>query len=126
MLMRSPAGESRQSGPSIVSLALTRRYVIYTLSLAATAAFIALSFVNLWFLAALAIALVFAVIGTYDVFQTHHSLLRNYPISARIRFLLEEIRPEIRQYFLESDTDGTPFNRTKRSIVYQRAKGALD
>src|SRR5215469_16932429 len=43
-----------------------------------------------------------------------------------IRFILEEIRPEIRQYFLESETDGTPFNRAKRSVVYQRAKGQLD
>jgi glutamate synthase domain-containing protein 2 len=45
---------------------------------------------------------------------------------AHMRFMLEKIRPEIRQYFLESDTDGTPFNRNKRSIVYQRAKGQLD
>jgi hypothetical protein len=45
---------------------------------------------------------------------------------AHIRFALEKIRPEIRQYFLESDTDGTPFNRSKRAIAYQRAKGALD
>ena len=40
--------------------------------------------------------------------------------------MLEKIRPEIRQYFLESETDGTPFNRSKRAIAYQRAKGALD
>ena len=58
--------------------------------------------------------------------QTKHSLRRNYPILAHIRFMLEKIRPEIRQYFLESDTDGTPFNRAKRAIVYQRAKGQLD
>ena len=51
---------------------------------------------------------------------------RNYPILANIRFILEKVRPEIRQYFLESDTDGTPFNRSKRAIVYQRAKGQLD
>lgn len=58
--------------------------------------------------------------------QTRHSLKRNYPILANIRFLLEGIRPEIRQYFLESDVDGVPFNRSKRAIVYQRAKGDLD
>ncbi len=51
---------------------------------------------------------------------------RNYPILANIRFGLEKIRPEIRQYFLESDTDGTPFNRSKRAVAYQRAKGQLD
>ena len=127
MLMRSP--ETRKSGlPGLylARLAVSRRYILYTLSLVATAGFLALTFVHVGFAVGFAVALVFAVMGTYDVFQTHHSLLRNYPISARIRFLLEEIRPEIRQYFLESDTDGTPFNRVKRSIVYQRAKGALD
>ena len=127
MLMRSPAKQSiGLPGLSVLRLAFARRFVIYTMALIATVGFLALSFVNLWFLLGFAVALVFAVIGTHDLLQPHHSLLRNYPISARIRFLLEEIRPEIRQYFLESDTDGTPYNRVKRSIVYQRAKGALD
>src|SRR5262245_12705568 len=64
--------------------------------------------------------------GVWDIAHTKHSLRRNYPILANIRFVLEKIRPEIRQYFLESDTDGVPFNRSKRAIVYQRAKGQLD
>ncbi|MBI3515282.1 MAG: FMN-binding glutamate synthase family protein, partial [Proteobacteria bacterium] len=126
MLMRSPARETGLPGLTVARLAFSRRYILYTGVLAATVVFLGLAFVNLWFLTGFAIALVLAVVGTYDTFQTHHSLLRNYPISARIRFLLEEVRPEIRQYFLESDTDGTPFNRVKRSIVYQRAKGQLD
>ncbi len=67
-----------------------------------------------------------AVIGIHDVLQQRHSVLRNYPLTAHIRFILEEIRPEIRQYFLESEKDGTPFSRDKRAIVYQRAKQALD
>src|SRR5258708_35354614 len=58
--------------------------------------------------------------------QTNHGLRRNYPILANVRFGREKIRPEIRQYFLERETDGTPFNRSKRAIAYQRAKGALD
>ena len=65
-------------------------------------------------------------LGVWDLVQTKHSLRRNYPILANLRFLLEEVRPEIRQYFLESDLDGTPFNRSKRSVVYQRAKSQLD
>jgi len=65
-------------------------------------------------------------VGVWDMIQSGHSLKRNYPILANIRFFLEKIRPEIRQYFLESETDGTPFNRAKRSVVYQRAKGQLD
>jgi glutamate synthase domain-containing protein 2 len=67
-----------------------------------------------------------SAIGIWDLLQTRHSLRRNYPILANIRFGLEKVRPEIRQYFLESDTDGTPFNRSKRAVAYQRAKGALD
>ncbi|HUD85493.1 MAG TPA: FMN-binding glutamate synthase family protein [Xanthobacteraceae bacterium] len=67
-----------------------------------------------------------AVIGTVDLIQTRHAVLRNYPLTAHIRFILEEIRPEIRQYFLESEKDGTPFSRDKRALVYQRAKQALD
>jgi glutamate synthase domain-containing protein 2 len=69
---------------------------------------------------------VLSAIGIWDLLQTRHSIRRNYPILAHIRFILEKIRPEIRQYFLESETDGTPFNRSKRAIAYQRAKGALD
>jgi len=60
------------------------------------------------------------------VTQTRHAVLRNYPLMAHIRFILEEIRPEIRQYFLESEKDGAPFSRDKRALVYQRAKKALD
>jgi glutamate synthase domain-containing protein 2 len=67
-----------------------------------------------------------AILGTVDVLQTRHAVLRNYPLTAHIRFILEEIRPEIRQYFLESEKDGTPFSRDQRAIVYQRAKHALD
>ena len=66
------------------------------------------------------------ILGVRDLTQTRHAILRNYPISGHIRFLLENIRPEIRQYFLESDKDGMPFPRDKRAIVYQRAKRALD
>jgi len=69
---------------------------------------------------------VLSAVGVWDWLQPRHSLRRNYPILANIRFGLEKIRPEIRQYFLESDLDGAPFNRLKRAVVYQRAKGALD
>jgi len=80
--------------------------------------------VVLWILSLLCIAL--TAVGVWDMIQPGHSLKRNYPILANIRFFLEKIRPEIRQYFLESETDGTPFNRAKRSVAYQRAKGQLD
>jgi glutamate synthase domain-containing protein 2 len=75
------------------------------------------------------LALVFAFLlglGLRDVLQTRHSVLRNYPVIGHLRFLLEFIRPEMRQYFIESDTEAAPFSRQQRSLVYQRSKGAQD
>lgn len=66
------------------------------------------------------------LLGVRDLLQKSHAVLRNYPISAHIRFLLEEIRPEMRQYFFESEKDGMPFSRDTRAVVYQRAKMELD
>src|ERR1043166_6880814 len=66
------------------------------------------------------------LLGIRDLNQKNHAILRNYPIAAHMRFLFEEIRPELRQYFFESDRDGTPFSRDPRSVVYQRAKMVLD
>src|SRR5271155_529423 len=110
-------------------LPLQPRFIIYTLVVLIAAA-LALEFVfgfrSLLIDIPLVVFIVLAVIGTVDVFQTRHAVLRNYPLSAHIRFILEEIRPEIRQYFLESEKDGTPFSRDQRALVYQRAKQALD
>jgi glutamate synthase domain-containing protein 2 len=65
-------------------------------------------------------------IGVYDVRQDKRSVLRNYPIIGHIRYMLEFVRPEIRQYFIESDKEAAPFSRSQRSLVYQRAKGESD
>lgn len=62
----------------------------------------------------------------HDRRQTRHAILRNYPVVGHLRFLLEFIRPELRQYFLESDSEAAPFSRAQRSLVYQRAKGEPD
>lgn len=62
------------------------------------------------------------LLGCWDFFQTRHSVLRNYPVIGHVRWMVETIRPEIRQYLLESDTDATPFSREQRSTVYRRAK----
>jgi Glutamate synthase domain 2 len=66
------------------------------------------------------------LLGIFDITQKSHSILRNFPILGHMRFLLEEIRPEIFQYFVESDTSGRPFNREQRNVVYQRAKNDRD
>jgi glutamate synthase domain-containing protein 2 len=64
--------------------------------------------------------------GMMDAFQTRRTILRNFPVLGNFRYLLESIRPEIQQYFVESNTDGRPYSREDRSLVYQRAKGELD
>jgi glutamate synthase domain-containing protein 2 len=65
-------------------------------------------------------------VGVHDLKQTRHAILRNYPVIGHMRFLFEFIRPEIRQYFIESDSEAAPFSRAQRSLVYQRAKGEPD
>lgn len=64
-----------------------------------------------------------SAVGILDVLQNKSAVRKNYPITARLRFLFEHFRPEIRQYFLESDHDETPFSREQRSLVYRRSKG---
>ena len=60
----------------------------------------------------------------YDVSQKKHALLRNYPLVGRLRWVFEHERSKIQQYFIENDTNGTPYNREKRSDIYQKAKGS--
>lgn len=77
-----------------------------------------------WLMTLLFLAL--TALGIRDLRQDRHAVLRNYPVIGHTRFLLEYIRPEIRQYFLESDNEAAPFSRAQRSLVYARAKGDSD
>lgn len=81
-----------------------------------------LGFINLSFFWPLIITLPLVGLGIYDLSQSHHSLLRNYPIIGHGRYLLESIGPPMHQYFVESNKSGAPFDRDVRSIIYQRAK----
>lgn len=74
----------------------------------------------------LVIVLPLITLGTYDMLQVKHTILRNYPIVGHFRYLLERFRPEIMQYFVETDTQGRPINRLLRSMVYERAKNEND
>lgn len=76
-----------------------------------------------WWVLAVVLLMLLAL-GIHDVLQTKHAILRNFPVLGRLRFLLESIRPEIQQYFIERNYDGKPFDRDTRSLVYARAKGA--
>jgi len=66
------------------------------------------------------------LVAVFDLTQTHHAILRNYPIIGHVRFMLEAVRPELRQYLIEDERDPLPFSRDQRALVYQRAKNVLD
>ncbi|GGW27487.1 FMN-binding glutamate synthase family protein [Arenibacter certesii] len=66
------------------------------------------------------------LMGVYDIFQKKHTIRRNFPLIGRFRYMLESVRPEIMQYFVETDTEGRPLNRILRSLIYRRAKKQND
>lgn len=66
------------------------------------------------------------MLGCYDIIQNSHSILKNYPILGHMRYLIESIGPELRQYIIESDHQEVPFSRNQRSLVYQRSKNVSD
>ena len=105
---------------------MTMRQTFVLFALVSTALILVLSvFSSVWLWAFAGLGPVI-LIGLYDMFQTKHSIRRLYPIFGRFRYVLESIRPEIQQYFVESDTSGVPIAREFRSLIYQRAKGDRD
>ncbi len=73
--------------------------------------------------ALLAVVALLLALAVHDVVQRKHAILRNYPVLGHLRFLLEDIRPEVQQYFIERNYDGRPYDRDTRSAIYQRSKG---
>jgi len=82
--------------------------------------------VNFWWLIVLGVVLFLTAIGIYDMTQKKRSIMRTYPVFGRIRYWMEELRPKMYQYFVESDIDGRPINRVDRSTIYQRSKREMD
>jgi glutamate synthase domain-containing protein 2 len=68
----------------------------------------------------------FVLLVIYYLYQPKHSIVRNYPVFGRLRYVAEDLRPKVYQYFVESDTNGKPFSRLSRSLIYQRAKKETD
>lgn len=98
-------------------------FLITALLLITAASIWATVAVSLWWLFAVALFGVLAGVAAYDVLQRRHAVLRNYPLFGHLRYLLEKIRPEMQQYFIERDYDGRPFDRDTRTVVYEQAKG---
>lgn len=101
------------------------RYVPWIASIVLTPACLLLG-TSGWPLAGAVLFGALALLGLYDVLQREHTILANYPLLGHGRYLMEAVRPEIRQYFIEDDLGGRPFDRETRSLVYQRAKGDKD
>ncbi len=95
-------------------------------SVSSVAAVAALTLLWPWLALAGAPVALFVLLGAMDIAQDNHTIRRNFPVIGRLRYVLESIRPEMRQYFVESDQEETPFSREARSIIYQRAKSVLD
>ncbi|MFI4980810.1 MAG: FMN-binding glutamate synthase family protein [Nevskiales bacterium] len=105
---------------------LSRRYWTWLICAVLTIVCLAaLSSSPLWIWPAIACGAL-TLVGAIDYLQPHQAIRRNYPVLAHFRFFFEHIRPEIRQYFVESDSEELPFSRTQRSIIYQRSKQAAD
>lgn len=99
------------------------RHTTFYVVIAATAFFVLLGVIgSAWWLLPAAVFGALVVMGLIDLGQSHQAIRRNYPVIGNMRFLFEYIRPEVRQYFFEDDTQRTPFSRAERSLVYQRAK----
>ena len=102
------------------------RYSVFLGVVLLTVAAAVLTAWHAWFLLALVPLFGLSLLGIRDLCQKHHAILRNYPIVGHMRWFFEGIRPEIRQYLIESERDEVPFSREERSIVYQRAKDEED
>ena len=102
------------------------RYAAYVASIVLTAFFSFVGWLDAdWWWVAVAFGAL-ALLGTWDMLQRRSTLRRNYPILAHLRYGLESIGPEMRQYFIEADTAEVPFSRQQRALVYQRSKAVND
>lgn len=99
------------------------RYLPFLIIALAAAALSALALLHApWWWIAAAPFLLLTALGIWDFVQPSHTLMRNYPVIARIRWLSESLRPFIQSYFVEGDTEGKPFSREERALVYRRSK----
>ncbi len=111
---------------SIPKLPLSMRYFVFVLCvlLALTGLFAPLG--DTLRVVLVAVFAPLSVLGIHDLLQTRHAVTRNYPVIGHVRYMVESVRPELRQYLFETDFEAVPFSRSQRSLVYARAKSELD
>jgi glutamate synthase domain-containing protein 2 len=105
-----------------MSLSLLNRYAFFAFCVLFTLASVPFVIGHPWLWMLVLLTALLSAVGLNDLLQSRHAVRRNYPILGNIRYLVEGIRPEIRQYLLESDSERLPFSRAQRSLVYARAK----
>lgn len=98
------------------------KQIFITSAVIAVLAILLLSLLSPYFLLIFIVVAPVIVIGLLDMIQKKHTIRRNFPVIGNFRYMLEKVRPEIMQYFVETDTEGKPINRLFRSVIYQRAK----
>lgn len=103
---------------------MRREFIL--ISLLSVVVTIFLCFYSKWFLILLLFLLFISLLGLIDMMQNKHTIRKNFPVLGRFRYIMEDLRPKIYQYFVESDTNGAPFNRLQRNVIYQRAKKVND
>ena len=104
---------------------MRNQFIVFsTLSLVITAAIAFFLWTPMWIVFFVLVPLI--LLGLYDYFQKANVIRRNFPLLGRGRHLMEELRPKIQQYFIEPDTEGKPFNRLEREMIYARANKSLD
>ncbi|HKX87320.1 MAG TPA: glutamate synthase-related protein, partial [Flavobacterium sp.] len=99
---------------------MRKAFVVFSITILALTGI--LMYVNWKFSFLLLIFIPLIAMGLFDMFQSKQTIKRNFPLLGRMRYVLESVGPEMRQYFIETDTEGKPFNRLQRSLVYQRSK----
>jgi glutamate synthase domain-containing protein 2 len=99
---------------------MRKAFIAIAAFLVALTIMLGLTYTPLWWISIFTGPIV--ILGIYDLIQPKHSIVRNYPVVGRLRYFMEDLRPKVYQYFVESDTNGTPYNRLNRSLIYQRAK----
>ena len=103
---------------------MRKLFVLFSIAITALILVWAYFWIDALFLFVLVGPLIY--MGVEDMIQTRQSIKRNFPLLGRLRYVFEDLRPKIQQYFVESDTDGAPINRNERSVIYQRAKKQTD
>jgi glutamate synthase domain-containing protein 2 len=101
-----------------------RLFAVLSIATITLVVFVAQIWPGAWW--SLVFILPIVLVGIWDLIQKRHTIRRIFPVIGHFRYILESVRPEIQQYFVESDTDGRPVSREFRSLIYQRAKGVRD